>query len=123
MFLLEYEHWPLVTISFCKSDWKRSQFDDFINNVQQLFEQKVPINLLIKGNPDAENPPLKCWTWILGGVMKLRHYFPESLHKTAIFKPSDNCDSLMSFILAVYIPVRPLQVYKNYDDALMWVCT
>ena len=121
MFILRSTNWPLVSISFSKSEWPKEQYNEFLKDLKALMVKGEPMLLLIAGSTTADNPPLKCWPWILAGIMSLRPLFDTGLERTAIYKPTDSCDALLKFIFAMYKPVKPMAVFKDFDAAVTWL--
>jgi hypothetical protein len=126
MIQINKDFYPLIYITFKDSDWN---FEDY-SIVMQIIEQDLKeiikkgdlIQLMIAGNPEMTTyPSLNSCSWIVKDLFRIRPLLKDGIARTAIFKPDNKLDFFFDMLFAIYTPVKPVQIFKQYDDAYLWL--
>jgi hypothetical protein len=127
MIHINLDDFPNVSLHFSESSWSKSDYSETVNSLTIVMKMAIARNLRIKifviGNAhtELENPPFRFWTWVLKDLFFLRDLVANSIEKTAIFKPSNSMNGFFKFLFAMYKPKRPLKIFNNYDEAVVWL--
>lgn len=125
MLVYNTDQYPLVTITFAESTWRKEIHDKTMSEMTALLEGAIArgerIRLLISGNAFVENPPLIARMWFIAYILREYPKFNEGIERTAIWKPDCKMDFFFDVILSMYTPARPLKICTIYEEALQWV--
>lgn len=124
MLQIEQRYEDLIIVSFTDSDWKKEEYKAKVEELRFMFQQSPHrIKMLFNGNPSKKvrNPPLRMYPLFIKDIINMKPVFRDQLDKTAIYKPSESLSGLFKAIFKVYKPVRPLEIFDNPDDAMLWL--
>jgi hypothetical protein len=126
MIQLNKDYYPIVYITFKDSDWNIEDYNNLMriieNDLIDTIKKKETIKLMIAGNPGITIiPPFQYCSWVVKDLVRIRHKLAEALDKTAIFKPDDRLNFFFTMLFKLYKPVKPLQMFNNYDEAFTWL--
>jgi hypothetical protein len=92
------------------------------NDLQDTIRKKETIKLMIVGNPEIIIlPSFQYCSWVVKDLVRIRHILAEAVDKTAIFKADERLNFFFTMLFKLYKPVKPLQMFYNYDEAFTWL--
>jgi hypothetical protein len=125
MILINTDSLPFLYIDIRDSEWVKQDYDNAMGYLETLLrdsiEKQQRLQILIAGTTNTVTPPMWVFTWVIRDIMRMYPLFPDGIEHTGVYAPSSKLNKFFEMLFKVYTPVRPLRMFKNYDQAYNWV--
>lgn len=108
-------NFPIVKVKFNEGPNSDEEFDDFLNQWTQLYEERNDFTFLFE-TMDMRNPHIKYAIKMSQFIKRLKNNDHQYLQKSIILINNNKIKYLLDFIFMIQSPVAPIYIYNISND-------
>lgn len=108
-------NFPIVKVTFNEGPNSDEEFDDFLNQWTQLYEERDDFTFLFE-TMEMRNPHIKYAIKMSQFIKRLKNNDHQYLQKSIILINNNKIKYLLDFIFMIQSPVAPIYIYNISND-------